>query len=138
MARMIRHASQALYEPRDPWQGLELHAEAVGPGVLPQGRFDAGYLLRPQPRLASRPPRGAQRRAPALPPSPLPTQDTLATGAQAAGDGGLRLHASGEEPRHPLLTKLQCIEIASRCNVSAHAFIAQRSCALVTVLCEIQ
>jgi hypothetical protein len=74
----------------------------------------------------------------ALPPGPKPPQDALATGAQAAGDGGLRFLASGEEPRGLLPTKFQCMEIASRCNVSAHAFIIQQSYASVTVLCEIQ
>lgn len=138
MAGMIRHANQALDEPRDPRQGPELRAEAVGPGTLAQGRFDAGHLLGPQPRLASRPPRRAQRRAPALPPGPIPPQDALTTGAQAAGDGGLRFLASGEEPRGLLPTVFQCMEIASRCNESAHTFIIQQSCADVTVLCEIQ
>ncbi len=138
MAGMIRHANQAPDEPRDPRQGPELRAEAVGPGALAQGRFDAGHLLWPQSRLASRPPRGAQRRAPALPPGPIPPQDALTTGVQAAGDSGLRFLASGEESCGLFPTKFQCMEIASRCNVSAHAFIIQQSCASVTVLCEIQ
>ncbi len=136
MAGMIRHARQALDEPRHPRQGPALRAEAVRPRPLAQGRFEAAQLLGRQSGLAPGPPRGAQRRAPTLPPRAVPPQDALATDAQPSGDGALRLLASGEEPCGLLPTNFQSLEIPSWCNMSAHTSIIQRSCVLVTILCE--
>ncbi len=138
MARVILHAGQVLNEVRHPRQGPELRAEAVRPWPLAQGRFDAAQLLGRQAGLAPGPPRGALRLAPALPPRPVPPQDTLATDAQPAGDGGLRLLGRGEEPCGQLPTPFQSLEIPSWCNMCAHAPIIRHSCIVVTILCETQ
>lgn len=138
MPGVIRHARQALDEPRHPRQGPELRAEAVRPRPLAQGRFDAAQLLGCQAGLAPGPPRAAQRGTPAPSPRPVPSHNALATGAQPAGDGGLRLLGRGEEPRGLLPTTFQCLEIPSWCNMSMHAPIIRQSCSAVTVLCETQ
>ena len=138
MAGMILDAGQLLDEPRDPRQGPELGTKAVRPRALPQGRFDAAQLRRRQAGLAPGPPCAAQRRAPALPPRPVPSQDALAADAQPAGDGGLRVRAGGEKPRGLLPTTFHPLEISSWCNMSAHAPTIQHSCESVTILCETQ
>jgi len=123
MPGVILHAGQVLDEAGDPRQGPEIRPEAVRPRALAQGRCEAGQLLRREPRLASGPPCGAQRRAPAFAPRSIPPQDALATGAQPAGDGGLRLLAGGEEPCGQLPTTFQSLEIPSWGHVSAYASV---------------
>ena len=125
MPGVILHAGQLLDQTRDPRQGPEVRGEAMRPRALAQGRVDAGQLLRRQPRLAPRPPRGPQRRAASLAPRPVPPHDALATGAEASGDGGLRLLARGKEPRSPLPTKFQSMEIPPWCHMSTHTSIIQ-------------
>lgn len=138
MPRVIRHARQLLDDPRDAGQRPEVRAEAVRPRALAQGRLDASHLFRSQPRLASRPAGGPQRRAPALAPRAIPSHDALAADAQASGDGTMGLSAPGKQPRGLLPTYFQSMEIPSWCHMSRHASIVRWKGACVTVLCEVQ
>jgi len=121
MPRVILHARQLLDDPSDAGQRPEVRAEAVRPRALAQSHLDAPHLFGRQPRLAPRAAGGPQRRAPALAPRAIPAHDALAADPQASGDGPLRLSARGKQPRGPLPTYFQSVEIPSCCNMSGHA-----------------
>ncbi len=138
MPRVILHAGQALDDHRHAGQGPEIGTEAGRPRPLPQCRFHPGQLALIQPRLAARAASGSQARPAPGPPGPIPPHDALATDAEDARDGSLRVLASGKQARRLLSTTFQSTEIASGGNMSGHASMICWQDTIVTILCETQ
>ena len=137
MPRVILHAGHALDQHRDAGQGPEARTEPMGVRALAQRHVDAGQLCRGQARLAPGSARGAQRLPTAVAPRVIPPHDALAAHSEAPRDSGQRLATRGKQPRRPLSTNFQPVEIPSWSNMCGHASMVRRwRRASVTILYE--